>query len=32
MTQKSNIHIETLMQAIASIKNQEEALHFFTDL
>lgn len=32
MTKKLDIQIETLMQAIASIKNKEEAFHFFTDL
>lgn len=32
MKNKVNINIETLMQAIASIKSKEEALQFFTDL
>ncbi len=32
MTKKLDVRIETLMQAIASIKNKEEAFDFFTDL
>ncbi len=32
MTKKLDIHIEKLMQAIALLNNNEEALHFFTDL